>query len=273
MKIGIISTWNNSLSLFKFLNRYDNEYLIFHDQEGFPYDSKNFIYTINRIKTAYSFLKGKWAEYIIVDPIYEIFLLQIWWFDWILPLFKMYLHDYIFKYSLIWKLWVLTDEGSFSECQWLLEKEMKNYIINDNQKQIKHFNFPFKFWVKSASSWVFNMKDLWIHNPYLIRTMKNDLRYFKDSNIDTIIPMHYDYFKVQRHIKSFFNFRKTRFHDLSIIEDCFKSLMKNQKIEWIWIYNVHIWTNQNSKFLLSEKQLVRLLQRWKKEIIKIENIL
>ena len=61
--------------------------------------------------------------------------------------------------------------------------------------------------------------------------MKNDLRYFKDANVDTLIPMHYNYFRMQRTMKSFFNFRKTRFHDFAVIENCFKNLTEKNKSE------------------------------------------
>ena len=54
--------------------------------------------------------------------------------------------------------------------------------------------------------------------------MKNDLRYFKDAYVDTVLPMHYNYFRMQRAIKSFFNFHKIRFHDFSVVEECFRDL-------------------------------------------------
>ncbi len=56
--------------------------------------------------------------------------------------------------------------------------------------------------------------------------MKNNLRYFKDAYVDTMIPMHYQYFRMQRTIKSFFNFNKIRFHDLSVLESEFKKLVE-----------------------------------------------
>jgi hypothetical protein len=65
----------------------------------------------------------------------------------------------------------------------------------------------------------------------LIRTLKNDLRYFKDALVDTIIPLHYHYFRMQRTIKGFFNFNKIRFHDLSVVEECFKKLIAPRHCE------------------------------------------
>ena len=56
--------------------------------------------------------------------------------------------------------------------------------------------------------------------------MKNDLRYFKDAYVDTILLMNYHYFRMQRAIKSFFNFHKIRFHDFSVVEECFTNLVE-----------------------------------------------
>lgn len=271
MKIGIISSWNETLALFKFLTRYDNEYLIYHDQSGFPYWEKSLDFILNRIRECWKFLKDKWAEIVIIDPVYELALHQLSEkIDFqILPLFKTYLHEYVFKYSLVGKLWILSDFWIFKDCQKIIENEQKEYLPTETQKAIKRFSFPFHFRVKSASSWKFNISDLWVHNPYLIRTLKNDLRYFKDANIDTIIPLNYHYFRMQRTIKSFFNFQKTRFHDFSVLENCFKMLTIDKKSDK---YSVSIRTNQSSDFLLREKELIWLMQRWRQVKLKIEEI-
>jgi hypothetical protein len=99
--------------------------------------------------------------------------------------------------------------------------------------------------------------------------LKNDLRYFKDANIDTLVPMQYHYFRMQRTIKGFFNFHKTRFHDLSVVEECFKKLTENEAPS---PYRVNIRTNQSPTFLLKEKELVWLLQRGKEVKLEIERI-
>ena len=135
MKIGIISSGRDTLSLFKFLSRYDNEYLVYVDQEYFPYWEKSLNSAIDRIQKAGEFLIKKWAESIIVDPIYELSLKYLWKdinFN-VLPLFQKYLIDYGFKYSLVWKIWVLTDFWSLSQVQELLVKEEKWYTPNSEQ--------------------------------------------------------------------------------------------------------------------------------------------
>ena len=270
MKIGIISSGIDTLALFQFLMRYDNEYLVYCDQTNFPYWEKSLDFVLDNIEKAGEFLVRKWAEIVIVDPVYELALKysnKKLWFK-VLPLFQKYLHEYAFKHSLVGKIWILSDFWSFWKVQELLEKEEKDYKPTDQQKSIKKFSYPFHYWVKSASSRVANTNDLGVHNPYLIRTMKNDLRYFKDAYVDTILPMHYHYFRMQRTIKSFFNFHKIRFHDFSVVEECFNNLIEKSD----WKYGVNVWINQPSEFLTRNKQLMRLMQRWKSAKVEIEEI-
>lgn len=270
MKIGIISSGTDTLALFKFLTRYDHEYLVYCDQKNFPYWEKSLDCVLERIQQAGEFLLSKWAEVIVVDPIYELVLKysdKKIWFQ-VLPLFQHYLHEYWFKYSLVGKFWILTDFWSAWKVQLYLENESQNYEPTVIQCDTKKFSFSFHFRVKSASSWTSNINDLWVHNPFVIRTMKNDLRYFKDAYVDTILPMHYQYFRMQRAIKSFFNFHKIRFHDFSVIEDCFDNLTWKEKSE----YSVSLWINQPSCFLMRDKQLLRLMQRWKSVKVSIQEI-
>ena len=267
MKIGIISSWIDTLALFNFLARYDNEYLVYCDQINFPYSEKSLDYSLECIEKAGEFLVKKWAELIIVDPIYELALKNSnkkFWFK-VMSLFQRYLQEYAFKYSLVGKMWILTDLWSNWKVQKLLENEEKWYDVTDDQKSIKKFSYPFHYWVKSASSWVMNINDLGVHNPYLIRTMKNDLRYFKDAYVDTILPMHYNYFCMQKSIKSFFNFHKIRFYDFSVVEECFNKLVTESS----WKYWVSVWINQSSNFLFRNKQLIWQMQRGKTEGVSV----
>ena len=271
MKIGIISSWIDTLALFQVFNRYDNEYFVYCDQTNFPYEEKSLSYVLDRIEEVGKFLKLKWAETIIVDPVYELALKysgKDLWFE-ILPLFQSYLKDYAFKYSLVGKIGVLTDFPSSWIIQKFLEKEEKGYIPTDEQKDIKKFSYPFHYRVKIVNSWVANVNDLWIHNPYLIRTLKNNLRYFKDAYVDTVLLMHYSYFRMQKTINSFFNFNKIRSHNLSVIEECFKGLVWSKSE---WKYSVTIWTNQPLDFVVRNKQLMWSLQRWKSVVVNIEEI-
>ncbi|MBQ7074773.1 hypothetical protein IJM86_07180 [bacterium] len=111
---------------------------------------------------------------------------------------------------------------------------------------------------------MYNIQDLGVHNPFLIKTMKNDLRYFKDAGVDTIIPLHYRFFQMQRTFKSFFNFHKIRFHDFSFIERSFEKVYEkiaHQKTENTLEYSLDIYSNQSEAFFLQEKKLLRTVTR------------
>lgn len=209
-------------------------------------------------------MREQGAEAVIVDPVYELALGS----KEILPLFHTYLQEHAFKHSLVGKIGILTDFGSEDKVQALVMDIAKTYQPTENQKSLKKFSFPFAYRVKSAKARPTGISELGVHNPYLIRTLKNDLRYFKDANVDTILPMHYQYFRMQRTIKAFFNFNKIRFHDLSVIEECFQRLTQGKES----VYSVKIWTNQDPKFLRKEKELVWLLERgkgMKMEVVRI----
>ena len=56
MKIGIISSGNDTLTLRKILTKYDHEYLVYHDQTFSPFGAKDFAFILEEIKKAVSFL-------------------------------------------------------------------------------------------------------------------------------------------------------------------------------------------------------------------------
>jgi hypothetical protein len=142
------------------------------------------------------------------------------------------------------------------------------YVPTQQQTQIKKFRFPFEYRVKIAGPRTRGIQQLGVHNPYLIRTLKNDLRYFKDARVDTVIPLHYEYFRMQRTMKAFFKTKKIRFWDLSHIELCFKQLTEGKEST----YSIHIQTNQSPEFLEKNKELIRLLQRGKQLSLQIERV-
>ena len=88
--------------------------------------------------------------------------------------------------------------------------------------------------------------------------IKQDLRYFKDAAVDTVIPLNYSYFLAERTIKKFFNFRKIRFHGLDKLEKSFKNLTQNVQSS---PYQVKIHTTDSALTLTSSKKMLRLIQR------------
>jgi hypothetical protein len=118
MKIGIVSSGNDTLALRKVLTKYDHDYLVYHHQTFFPFGSKDFAFILQELQKAVQFLREQGAEAILLDPVYELALLPKE--PAILPLFTTYLQAYAFKYSLVGKIGILTDFGSSDEVQELV---------------------------------------------------------------------------------------------------------------------------------------------------------
>ncbi len=272
MKIWIITSWNDNLTLFKFLNKYDHEYVIYYDFLYRPYWDKDSSFIQNRVVEIVKFLKKSWVEKIILPPSLELYFLQnpkLLWVNHtlILPLFQIYIHDYCFKYSLIGKIWVFWDFSDIQIIQDVLKQEAKNYKLTDNQKNIPKFNSPSTYRTKEVPLWKYYLTTLSHSDIMVNKVIKFDMRYFKDAMTDTVIPLNYWYFHFQNTLSNFFNFKKIRFHKLEKIEDCFLGLkLKSSK------YLVSIYYTWPIDLLQREKKLIRLLARWKSIEIKYEKI-
>jgi hypothetical protein len=70
--------------------------------------------------------------------------------------------------------------------------------------------------------WKYFATKLSFSNVMSNKIVKFDLRYFKDSNVDTVIGMNYEYFNYQRTIANFLNFKKQKFHKIDTLENIFK---------------------------------------------------
>ena len=227
MKIGIISSGNDTLTLFQFLTKYNHQYIIYHDQKHFPFEEKSLETIQNYLEKGIHTLIEQGVETMIIDPIYELLLKEKNLYqDHIMPLYQRYLQNEVFPHSLVGKIGILTDFGSRNKAQNLIAEQAETYTLTSAQKNIKSFHFPFCYRVKVASARTYAIANLGVHNPYIIKTLKNDLRYFKDARVDTILPLHYRYFQMQRTIKATLNYHRIRFFDLSFIENTFCELTK-----------------------------------------------
>ena len=269
MKIGIITSWNENITLFKFLNKFNHEYFIYYDQVNWPYWDKNFDYSKQKIIDWIEFLKSKWVEKVIVWPIYELELLkEKKYSDIILPLFSEYLNKYCFPKSLVGKIGLVWDFADIQVGQELISDTLKSYKLNDNQKNIKKFKFPFCFRLKEVPMWKYYLTTLSYSHFMANKSVKFDLRYFKDCWIDTLIPLNYEYFNYQRVITKYFNFKKERFHKLENIEQIFKGL----KLMESWDYSIKLFAHWHTEFLTRDKKMVWYLQKWKQTEISVQSI-
>lgn len=259
MKIGILSSGQETLALFSFLSRYDHEYLIYYDSLHAPYGEKKFLTTLQAIEEGIIWLKNAGVETIILPPVYELFMLKKGE-KLILPLFQFYLLEEVFPHSLVGKLGLFGEFADLQMAQELISELASNYTPSEAQRATKIFSFPFHF----------RAKEVGILNPLLTRLsrknfltntlLKHELRYFKDAYVDTVIPLNYLYFNAETTIAKFLNFKKIRFHRLSKLEQIFTHLIQTEKKS---DYSVQIHATDSDEHLLREKRMLRKLQRGK----------
>lgn len=112
--------------------------------------------------------------------------------------------------------------------------------------------------------WKYFLNNLSFSNYMVNKVIKFDLRYFKNANVDTIIPLNYGYFNYQRTISNYFNFNKQRFHNSKAIETILTDLLTEKQDNK---YTIQILTNGHTQFLQDNKHLLRLLQKGKSATI------
>ncbi len=282
MKIWIITSGSESLTLFKFLSKYDHEYVIYYDFFHFPYGDKTFAQALACVEKGVEYLTKQWVDKIIVPPVYELALVKSTptllyqggkssplikgdkeGFDTILPLFTTYLQEHCFKYSLIGKIGFFGDFADVGEIETLVKKIAKWYVLNDHQKAIKKFHFPFAYRVKETPLWKYYLSSLSYSHVLVNKIIKFDLRYFKDAMVDTLVPLNYGYFNYQPTISKYLNFKKIRFHKLEKLEEVFQGLVPSDKGQGKNKYSVMVCYTGHVEILKREKRMMWLLQRGK----------
>ncbi len=252
------------LALFTFLHRYDHEYIIYYDTFHRSYGDKLFSQSLACVERWMTYLKSRWAEVVILPPIYELHFLASdskpkAWSVKILPLFTTYVMHSCFAYSLIWKIGLVWDSADIEVAQPFMERLAATYKLSDTQTSIKRFHFPFSFRTKDVSMRKYYLTWFPYSHVLVNRIIKMDLRYFKDAMVDTLIPLNYWFFRYQRTISKFFNFKHIRFHPLHELEQAFVSL----HLEASPSYAINIACTWNDAFLLRDKKLLRELQKGK----------
>lgn len=264
MKIAIISSGNDSLALFRFLSKFEHEYLIYFDSLHAPYGEKSLLATINAVQDWILRAKKNGAEKIILPPLYELFYLLSEQKNedknLILPLFSSYLLEEVFPRSLVWKLGIFGEKQILSDAQMLIYKLATSYQPTQAQQQIKKFSFPFRFRAKDTTIFAHLLQKIW-RKSFLVNTIiKNDLRYFKDAAVDTLIPLNYAYFHAETTMSKFLNFKKIKFHRLSALQRQFERLISAEQTS---AYSVKIHATDTNTALVENKRLLWLLQRGK----------
>lgn len=263
MKIGVLSSGMESLALFKFLHRYEHEYVIYFDSLYAPYGSKKLETCLQITQNAIARFKKQGVEQVILPPVLELAYLQGENEDknLILPLFSSYLQEEVFVHSLVGKMGVFGGREEVKVAQDLIAQLATGYSPTSAQLASKKFAFPFHFWGKATDIFVPLLNKLGWKTLLTNTVIKHDLRYFKDAMVDSLIPLSYAYFHAEVTISKFLNFKKIRFHRLGKLENIFKKLTADAETS---PYQVQIYATDSLEALREEKRIVWLLQRGKK---------
>ena len=136
-----------------------------------------------------------------------------------------------FRYSFVGKMGTMGDYADVEVIQKYVKILEKTYSLSDTQKVIKKFHSPFVYRNKELPLWKYFLTKLSFSSMMVNRVVKEDLKYFKDAMIDTLIPLNYGYFNYQNTITKFLNFKKIRFHKLEKLENCFQQLAEGLRLK------------------------------------------
>ncbi len=273
----ILTSGLDSLPLVKLCQQSETPFCIIADNEGRPYQDKDPERLIERTKKLVKKAEEIWCTYIIASPIQEL-LIKKEDIDRnrqdviIIPLFQSYL-NHCLEHSLVGKIWFVGWYSDLCLIESLFPDIAKNYILTDNQKTTKRFQVPLSKRCKDTSMRNYFLRLFSPRQLLINKTIKEDLRYFKDANIDTLIPLSYSYFNYQRTITSYFNQKKQKFHKRDTVEKLFNETTKK---ETLWSFKM-LWTLQlyytwSSHLFTNHKKVERLLSQGKINSIEYKKI-
>lgn len=267
MKIGILTSGNDMLALFSFLQRYDNEYHIWYDDKFLFWWDKSVDLVMERVAVGIDALVAEGVDAVVLPPIIELKVRNENLFPnvKIIPLFETYILEHCFAYSLVWKIGFFGDYFDIQEGQKQLTILAKKYNLTENQSQIKKFHFPFSYWSKEFRNWKYLLDTCGWSMPLVHNRIKQDLRFFKDAGVDTIIPCNYSYFLAQKAIEKS-RYTKMRFHKLLVLESIFSDFFAEQSSP----YSVIVYCTGHGEFLKKEKKLLWLIGRWNLESLNFK---
>lgn len=264
MKIGLLTSWNDMLALFSFLQRYDHDYHVWYDDAFLFWGDKSVDLVMERVAVGIEALVAEGVDAVVLPPMVELKVRNENLFPniKILPLFEQYILENCFTYSLVGKIGFLGDYFDLLEWQKQLTILAKNYNLSENQRQISKFHFPFVYWGKEVRNWKYLLDTCSWSMPLVHHKIKQDLRFFKDVGVDTIIPCNYSYFLAQKAIEKA-RYTKMRFYWLKILEKIFADFSWEKSSQ----YSVSISFTGHGDFFKREKKLLWLLGRGKPDTI------
>jgi hypothetical protein len=267
----IISSGTENLNIVKLCQQLSIDYTIVLDSLFWPYQDRENTFLIERTIKIMEYMSTQWATHFILPPTLELSLFHNNSTFNILPLFNNYL-IYCLNYSLVGKIWFIWWYSDISQIESLFETMNKKYILTENQNNTKKFKLS-KRTKDTSMRWyfarLFSPRHMMIN-----KVIKTDLRYLKDANVDTIVPLDYSYFNYQKTINSFFNQKKHKFHKRDVLQKIFTNIIHDQKQPLI-TYNstlITIYYTWSLHQISENKKWERLLSQGKQQNIEYKKI-
>jgi len=120
--------------------------------------------------------------------------------------------DYLLNTVWVEKCITLSNQKN---AQSLIEKAISEYTLTANQSVIRTFHTPFAFWGKTVRMRSHFLTSYSKSDRMVRKTIKTDIRYFRDANVDTIIPTCWSHIYYEKILTHQLNRKKIKFHWLS----------------------------------------------------------
>lgn len=163
----------------------------------------------------------------IVPPLREVTLRRSG-SERIMPLFTSYVLGYCLPGSLVGKIGVLSEPMNVDGgAQMVMQMIAEDYTLTDSQRQIRSFHDPMVYRVQDVRMWPLLLRSLSPRAAFVNTVIKHDLRYFRDADVDTIVPTCYAHFAYEKTIQRYFNAKRQKFHGMAVVEECLVSHMQD----------------------------------------------
>ncbi|USN56386.1 MAG: hypothetical protein H6766_04965 [Candidatus Peribacteria bacterium] len=110
-----------------------------------------------------------------------------------------------------------------------MEQWASEYQRTAAQLGTKQFHRPFVRRGRDVRQWKYFLRSLSPRNYLINKVVKFDLRKLNDSDVDTVLPTEWSHFAMEKTIERFFNPKRTKWHNIKTLEQCFGRLIEGEK--------------------------------------------
>ncbi len=272
-KVWIITSGTENYPLISLCQQHNLPYCIIADTLHRPHEEQDFWQSVQHIQQLITYGETLWCTHFLLSPIYELYhkYINTYILQWIIvDLFVNYI-TYTYNHSLIWKIGYIWGYSNIQQIEKLHSILSKEYKPTSTQSSTKKFNHPLSKRTKTTPLRNQFIRILGKRNFLINTTIKYDLKYFKDANVDTIVPLHYSYFHFQKTITSFFNQKKQKFHKREVLVNIFKDTV-SPNITTVSPSIITVYYTWSLHLLTEHKKWEALLSQWWQKIIEYKKI-